>query len=300
MTTASKNPLGPGFDVPGREERYRDSFQRTLRDELNHDENVYIMGEDVAGGPGREDQGIIDSWGGPFAATKGLIQDFGARRIVDTPISEAGFLGAAIGSALTGLRPVVDLMYFDFIGVAMDQIISNASKSRYMFGGQTRIPLTMFARSGGGTGHAAQHSSNFYSILAHLPGIKVVVPSDPYSVRGLLAASIRDDDPVIIFNNRQLMGLRFDDHVPEASYTVPIGKANIAREGTDVTLIGIGYTTRVCLEAADDLAEQGYAPEVIDLLSLSPMDREMILASVRKTRKVVIVDEDRALAQLRV
>ncbi|NQW19021.1 MAG: alpha-ketoacid dehydrogenase subunit beta [Chloroflexi bacterium] len=296
MTTASRNPLGPGTEVPGREERYRDAFQRTLRDELNRDENVYIIGEDVAGGPGREDQGIIDSWGGPFAATKGLIQDFGARRIVDTPISEAGFLGAAIGSALTGLRPVVDLMYFDFIGVAFDQIVSNASKSRYMFGGQTKIPLTMFARSGGGTGHAAQHSSNFYSILAHLPGIKVVVPSDPYSVRGLLAAAIRDDDPVMVCNHKKLINLT--GFVPDEEYTIELGKGRLTRVGTDVTLVGMSWTTEVCNNAADRLKEEGISAEVVDLLSLSPLDEEIFLNSVAKTNKVVIVDEDSPRASM--
>ncbi|MCH7738510.1 MAG: alpha-ketoacid dehydrogenase subunit beta [Chloroflexi bacterium] len=296
MTTIAQNPLGPGIDVPGREERYRDAFQRTLRDELERDPDVFIMGEDVAGGPGREHLGIIDSWGGPFAATKGLIQDFGARRIVDTPISEAGFLGAAVGAALTGTRPVVDLMYFDFIGVAFDQILSNASKSRYMFGGQSKIPLTIFARSGAGTGHAAQHSSNFYSILAHLPGLKVIAPSDPYSVRGLLAAAIRDDDPVIVCNHKLLINLT--GFVPDESYTIELGKGRLLREGSDVTLVGMSWTSEVCKNAADKLAEEGISAEVVDLLSLSPLDEDIFLNSVAKTNNVIIVDEDSPRASM--
>ena len=196
MTIENKNSLGPGFEVKGSQMRYRDAFNNTLRAELEHDENVLIIGEDISGGFDKKTKEPLDAWGGPFAATKGLVQDFGVERIMDAPISEAGFVGAAIGAALTGLRPVVDLMYFDFTTVAFDQLLSNAAKSRYMFGGQTKVPLTLFARSGGGTGHAAQHSSAFYSILAHIPGLKVVTPSDAYSVKGLLSAAIRDDDPV--------------------------------------------------------------------------------------------------------
>jgi pyruvate dehydrogenase E1 component beta subunit len=296
MTTTGNVQLGPGTDVPGREERYRDAFQRTLRDELNHDPDVFIMGEDVAGGPGREDQGIIDSWGGPFAATKGLIQDFGAQRIVDTPISEAGFVGTAIGAALTGLRPVVDLMYFDFVGVAMDQLLSNAAKSRYMFAGQSKIPLTLFARSGAGTGHAAQHSSNFYSIFAHIPGLKVVAPSDPYTVRGLLSASIRDDDPVVFCNHKLAINMR--GFVPDENYQIPLGKGRVIREGSDVTLVGMSWTTEICRKAAEQLATEGIGCDVVDLLSLSPLDEDVFLNSVAKTSRVVIVDEDTPIASM--
>ena len=207
MTTHNKiNPLGPGYEgVVGKELRFRDVFRDTLRAEMNRDQDVFLMGEDISGGFDRDTKEPLDAWGGPFAATKGLVQEFGPERIRDTPISEAGFVGAAIGAALTGLRPVVDLMYFDFVTVAYDQLLSNAAKSRYMFGGQTRVPMTLFARSGAGTGHAAQHSESFYSMLAHIPGLKVVVPSDPYSVKGLLAAAIRDDDPVFLVNDKKLI-----------------------------------------------------------------------------------------------
>ena len=266
------------------------AINEALRQEMERDSTVIIMGEDIAGGAGRPDK--EDAWGGPMRLTKGLIGQFGAERIRDTPISEAGFVGAGVGAAATGLRPVVDLMYVGFFGVCADQIINNAAKIHYMFGGKVKIPLTIMTGIGAGTNSAAQHSETLYSIFTHFPGLKCVVPSNPYNAKGLFMSAIRDDDPVIIFNNRQLMGMRFDMNVPEEPYTVPIGKAEIAREGTDVTLVGIGYTTSVCLEAAQELEEQGFSAEVIDLLSLSPMDDEAILTSVRKTRKIVIVDED--------
>jgi pyruvate dehydrogenase E1 component beta subunit len=269
---------------------YIQAVNEALRQELERDPTVIVMGEDIAGGGERDD--FQDAWGGPMRLTKGLVKDFGRRRIRDTPISEAGFMGAGVGAAASGLRPVVDLMYVSFYGVCADQITNNAAKIHYMFGGKVKIPLTIMTGTGAGTNSAAQHSETLYSIFTHFPGLKCVVPSNPYNVKGLFASAIRDDDPVIIFNNRQLMGTSFDVNVPEDSYEVPIGKAEIAREGTDVTLLGIGYTTLVCQQAADELASQGYSAEVVDLLSLSPMDEETILSSVRKTRKIVIVDED--------
>ena len=188
--------------------------------------------------------------------------------------------------------PVVDLMFVGFFGVCADQITNNAAKIHYMFGGKVKIPLTIITGMGAGTNSAAQHSETLYSVFTHFPGLKCVVPSNPYNAKGLLTAAIRDDDPVIVFNNRQLMGFRGEPHVPEEPYSLPIGKANIAREGTDVTLVGIGYTTHLCLQTAQELESQGYSAEVIDLLSVSPMDNEAILTSVQKTRKIVIVDED--------
>ena len=269
---------------------YIQAINESLRQELERDPNVIVMGEDIAGGGERED--FEDAWGGPMRLTKGLVGDFGRERIRDTPISEAGFVGAGVGAAASGLRPVVDLMYVSFYGVCADQITNNAAKMHFMFGGKVKVPLTIMTGIGAGTNSAAQHSETLYSIFTHFPGLKCVVPSNPYNAKGLMTAAIRDDDPVIVFNNRQLMGLRFEDHVPEESYTVEIGKSDIKREGTDITLLGIGFTTRVCLEAADELEAQGYSVEVLDLLSLSPMDEEGILSSVQKTRKIVIVDED--------
>jgi len=269
---------------------YIQAVNEAIRQEMERDETVIVMGEDIAGGGDREDK--QDAWGGPMRLTKGLVGDFGHQRIRDTPISEAGFVGAGVGAAASGLRPVVDLMYVSFFGVCADQITNNAAKIHYMFGGKVNIPLTIMTGIGAGTGSAAQHSETLYSIFTHFPGLKCVVPSDPYTAKGLMIAAIRDNDPVIVFNNRQLMGIRFDVDVPEEAYEVEIGKSNIAKEGTDVTLVGIGYTTKVCLDAAAELEAQGHSAEVLDLLSLSPMDDEAILESVQKTRKIVIVDED--------
>ncbi|MBI21037.1 MAG: alpha-ketoacid dehydrogenase subunit beta [Chloroflexi bacterium] len=298
MITSTKSlPLGPGYEgVRGKKIRYRDAFNSTLRAEMELDPDVFLIGEDISGGFDKDTLEPLDAWGGPFAATKGLIQDFGPERVRDAPISEAGFIGAAIGAALTGLRPVVDVMYFDFITVAYDQLLSNAAKSRYMFAGQTKVPLTLFARSGAGTGHAAQHSESFYSMLAHIPGLKVVVPSDPYSCKGLLAASIRDDDPVFVVNDKKLINL--EGFVPDQSYTIQLGKGRYLSRGDDVTLIGMSYTSVVCQEASKILLEDGINAEVIDMLSLSPFDEEIIIESVKKTNRVVIVDEDTPRASM--
>ena len=266
------------------------AINEALRQEMTRDPDVIVMGEDIAGGGERED--FQDAWGGPMRLTKGLVNDFGRTRVRDTPISEAGVVGAGVGAAASGLRPVVDLMYVSFYGVCADQITNNAAKMHYMFGGKVKVPLTIMTGIGAGTNSAAQHSETLYSIFTHFPGLKCVVPSNPYNAKGLMTAAIRDDDPVIVFNNRQLMGLRFEDHVPEDSYIVDIGKSDFKTQGEDITLLGIGYTTRVCMEAASILEEQGYSVEVLDLLSLSPMDEDAILSSVQKTRKIVIVDED--------
>ena len=285
---------------------YVQAVNEALRQEMERDPTVFLMGEDVAGAGGRADQGKEDAWGGPFRLTKGLIGQFGAERIRDTPISEAGFIGAGVGAAASGMRPIVDLMFVGFIGVCGDQILNNAAKMHYMFGGKVKLPLTIMTAIGAGHASAAQHSETNYSIFTHYPGLKCVVPSDPYTAKGLYISAIRDDDPVMIFNNMLLMGRSSkpvkvygayaDDategHVPEEPYELPIGKANVLREGSDVTLLGIGRTTSLCDEAGQELGAQGYSAEVVDLLSLSPMDQETILTSVKKTRKIVIVDDD--------
>lgn len=274
------------------------AVNEALRQEMARDHRVFLMGEDLAGAAGRPE--FRDAWGGPFRLTRGLIGEFGPERVRDTPISEAGFIGAGVGAAATGMRPVVDLMFVGFFGVCGDQIMNNAAKMHYMFGGKVKVPLTIMTSIGAGTNSAAQHSETLYSIFAHFPGLKCVCPSGPYSAKGLHAAAIRDDDPVMVFNHALLMGraARADQddvygvHVPEEAYELPIGRSLIAREGRDVTLIGTGYTTLVCREAADLLADRGWSAEVVDLLSISPLDEETILDSVKKTRKVVIVDED--------
>ena len=269
---------------------YIQAINESLKYEMQNNENVIIMGEDVAGGGDRDEK--LDAWGGPMRLTKGLVKEFGRNRVKDTPISEAGFVGAGVGAAAAGLRPVVDLMYVSFYGVCADQITNNAAKIHYMFGGKVKVPLTIMTAMGVGGNKAAQHSETLYSIFTHFPGLKCIVPSNPYNAKGLMTSAIRDDDPVIVFNNRQLMGLKPEYDVPESSYVVEIGKANIEKYGTDITLIGIGYTTYLCLEAAKVLESMGFSIEVIDLMSLSPMDEETIIKSVQKTKKVIIVDED--------
>lgn len=285
MTTATKSQQAV------RRLTYVQAMNEVLAQEMERDPAIIVMGEDVAGGAGRKQ--FDEAWGGPFKLTQGLYKKFGPERVRDTPIAEAGFIGAGVGAAATGLRPVVDLMFVGFIGVCADQIFNNAAKMHYMFGGKVKLPLTIFTATGAGVGSAAQHSETLYALFAHIPGLKCVAPSNPYNAKGLMAAAIRDDDPVIVFNHKLLMGgVGGGQHVPKEPYIIPIGKANVAREGTDVTLVGISYTTYNCLQAADELAKQGYSAEVIDLLSISPMDDEAILNSVRKTKKIVIVDED--------
>ena len=274
----------------GRNLTYRDAINEALLQELARDPDIIIMGEDIAGGAAREHLGIIDAWGGPFGTTRGLIKEFGATRVRDTPISEEAIVGAAIGAAMTGLRPVVDLMLVDFAGLCMDQLQNNAAKLRYMTGGSARVPLTIVTRIGAGVGEAAQHSGSFYSIFAHIPGLKVVAPSDSYTAKGLLMSAIRDDDPVIYLEHKLLYPTTGD--VPEEPYTVPIGEARLLRPGNHVTLVGISRMTSICLEAAATLAEEGIDAEVIDLLSLSPIDYDLVLGSVRKTHRLIVVDED--------
>lgn len=281
----------------GRELLFSRAENEALRQEMERDPTVILLGEDVAGGAGRADQGFVDAWGGPMGSTKGLIQQFGPGRIIDTPICEMGFIGAAVGAAVTGLRPVAELMFVNFVGVSLDSIMNEGAYLRYMLGGQVSVPMVvktaigatgMGAENGGGT--AAQHSGSMYSIFAHVPGLKCVAPSDAYTAKGLLSAAIRDDDPVIYFSHRRLGGTRCE--VPEEPYQVPIGKSRTVRAGRDVTLVGIAHTTSVCRAAADRLAAGGIEAEVIDLLSLSPLDEEALVESVRRTRHLVVVDED--------
>ncbi|MDA1347744.1 MAG: alpha-ketoacid dehydrogenase subunit beta [Chloroflexi bacterium] len=271
---------------------YIHAVNEAIHQLMEEDSKIIVMGEDIAGAAGRADQGFVDAWGGPLRLTKGLIQKFGEERVRDTPISEAGFIGAGVGAAAAGLRPLVDMMYVGFYGVCADQITNNAAKIHYMFGGKVNVPITIMTNIGAGVNSAAQHSESLYSIFAHFPGLKCVVPSDPYTAKGLYISALRDNDPVIIFNHKMLMGLRAGPEVPERMYEVPIGKANVSRKGSDITLTGVGYMTQICLQAAEELASLGYSAEVIDLLSVSPMDDETILESVKKTRKIVIVDED--------
>ena len=278
---------------------YLRALNETLDQEMGRDPTVVLMGEDVAGGAGKEEEGIVDAWGGAFGFSKGLITKYGAQRVIDTPISETGFIGAAVGAAATGLRPIAELMFVGFYGVCADQITNNAAKMHYMFGGKVTLPLTILTNIGIRSGQAAQHSETLYSLFTHFPGLKCVVPSDPRTAKGLLAASIRDDDPVIYFIHKRLMSRQgFEPeplrgwNVPEDAYVFPIGKADIVKEGTDLTVVGIGHTTTVAMAAAAELEKSGISAEVVDLLSLSPLDEDTVLSSVKKTRRVIIADED--------
>jgi pyruvate/2-oxoglutarate/acetoin dehydrogenase E1 component len=249
------------------------------------------MGEDVAGGAGThlEEKGE-DAWGGDLGVTKGLVQEFGRSRILDTPISESAFIGAAVGAASAGLRPIAELMFVDFLGVCMDQIFNQGGKIRYMFGGKAKVPVVIRTLYGAGFRAAAQHSACLYSVFAHMPGLKCVVPSTPYNAKGLLIAAIRDDDPVIYFEH--LVLLDTSGPVPEESYIVPIGKAEIARPGKDVTVVALGRMRLFALQAAEELAKEGIDVEVVDPQSISPLDESTILESVKKTRRLVVADED--------
>jgi pyruvate dehydrogenase E1 component beta subunit len=272
-----------------REILFMQAINEALRIALQTDPDVILMGEDIAGGGGRKDQGIEEAWGGIMGVTRGLYTEFGPERVRDTPISEMGFLGTAVGAALTGLRPVVELMFMDFIGVSLDPLLNQAAKLRYMFGGKARVPLTVRTSMGAGLRAAAQHSQTLYGLTTSIPGLKTVCPSTPADAKGLLLASIRDDDPVVFCEPKSL--IFSSGPVPEGDYEVPLGKAAIVREGSDVTLVGAGRTTHVALEAAGRLEADGTHAEVLDLRSLQPLDEETILASLAKTGRLVVIDE---------
>jgi pyruvate dehydrogenase E1 component beta subunit len=269
---------------------YRQAINEALRQEMRRDPTVILMGEDIAGAPGRDDPEMLDAWGGVLKVTAGLIREFGPERVRDTPITESAFVGAGVGAAATGLRPVVELMFIGFMGVTLDQITNQAAKMRYMFGGKAKVPLVIRTTIGAGFRAAAQHSDSTYSTFVHFPGLKVVAPATPYDAKGLLITAIRDDDPVIFCENKLLYDTK--GPVPEESYTVPLGKADVKRPGTDVTVVAMSRMVNVSLEAAEKLAAGGVEAEVLDLRSLSPWDEEAILASVKKTGRLVVVDED--------
>ncbi len=254
------------------------------------DPDVILLGEDIAGGGGREDQGIEEAWGGIMGATRGLYKTYGAARVRDTPISEMGFLGAAVGAAATGLRPVVEIMFMDFIGVCLDPLLNQAAKLRYMFGGKVRVPLTVRTLIGAGLNAAAQHSQTLYNFTTAIPGLKTVCPSNAADAKGLLLAAIRDDDPVVFCEPKSILLTEWCD-VPEGDYEIPLGKAAIARAGSDVSLVGVGATVPTALAAAEILAGEGVQAEVLDLRSLQPLDEEAILATLAKTGRLVVIDE---------
>ena len=265
---------------------FQQAINEALDQEMARDEDVVIMGEDVVGGAGT--QGEMDAWGGVLGVTKGLWGKYGDR-IMDTPISESGFVGAAVGAATAGLRPVCELMFIDFMGVCFDQIYNQAAKFRYMFGGKAETPVVIRTMVGAGFRAAAQHSQCLYPMFTAVPGLKVVIPSNPYDAKGLLIQAIRDNDPVIFCEHKVLYTV--EGEVPEDSYTIPFGEADIAREGEDITVVALGRMVHQALEAAKTLSSDGISCEVVDLRTTSPLDEETILESVENTGRLVVVDE---------
>lgn len=265
----------------------REAINETLYSEMRRDATVVVIGEDVAGGAGAD--GIDDAAGGVFGLTKGLVGEFGRERVIDTPISEAGFIGMAAGAACTGLRPVVELMFFDFIGVCFDQIYNQMAKFRYMFGGKTDTPIVVRAMVGAGMRAAAQHSNMLHPLVASVPGLKVVMPSNAYDAKGLLLTAIRDNDPVIFLEHKTLYDTSCE--VPDEDYLIPFGQAAFTREGSDITIVSMSSMVLRCNEVADKLAAEGIHADVIDLRTVSPIDEGAVLESVEVSGRLVIVDE---------
>ena len=257
---------------------YREALNEAMREEMQRDPNIFVMGEDVG------------FYGGAFKVTDGLFAEFGEKRVVDTPIAEGLIVGAAIGAAMVGLRPIAELMTVNFALLAMDQIVNHAAKIRYMFGGKAKVPLVIRAPGGGGNQLGAQHSQSLESYFLHCPGLKVVMPSTPEDAKGLLKESIRDDNPIMFLEHEHLYNTKGE--VPPEDYTTPLGKAALRRKGKDITIIAYSNMVLTAMEAAQQLEKEGIEADLIDLRSLNPLDRETILASVKKTNRVIIVEED--------
>ena len=256
---------------------YAQALNAALREELQHDDRVFLLGEDIA------------VQGGVFGITRGLLAEFGAERVRDTPISESAFLGLAVGAATTGMRPVAEIMYMDFMLVATDPLVNQAAKMRYMTGGQVCVPMVIRTQQGGGRGNGAQHSQSLDALFAHIPGLKVVLPSTPADAKGLLKAAIRDDNPVVFIEHKLLYATRGE--VPDAQPAMRLGVADVKRTGKDVTVVALSRSVLQALEAAEVLAKEGISVEVIDPRTVRPLDVETIVASVRKTNRVVLVHE---------
>lgn len=256
---------------------------------MEKDERVILLGEDIAGGTHIDHLEGEGAWGGVFGVTKGLVEKHGYERVIDTPISEMGYMGASVGAAATGLRPVPELMFNDFLGFCFDTLLAQGSKMRYMFGGKATIPMTVRTCHGAGASAAAQHSGSYYGMFGSIPGLKVVVPSNPYDAKGLLISAIEDDNIVIFSEDKTLYGIK--DDVPEEYYKVEIGKAKVKREGSDLTIVTIGKMLYVALEVAEELEKSGVSVEVIDLITVAPWDQETIIKSVEKTGRLIVIDE---------
>lgn len=257
--------------------QFREAICEAMSEEMRRDESIYLMGEEVA------------EYNGAYKASKGMLDEFGAKRVIDTPIAELGFAGIAVGSAMNGNRPIVEFMTFNFSLVGIDQIINNAAKMRQMSGGQFNIPIVFRGPTASAGQLAATHSQAFENWYANTPGLKVIVPSNPYDAKGLLKSAIRDNDPVIFMESEQMYGDKGE--VPEEEYTIPIGVADIKRQGTDVTIVSFGKILKEAFKAAEDLEKEGISCEIIDLRTIRPMDHNTILESVKKTNRLVILEE---------
>ncbi|QUD90516.1 alpha-ketoacid dehydrogenase subunit beta [Phenylobacterium montanum] len=266
---------------------YLQAINEAVRLEMQRDPRVIVLGEDVAGGQGAS--GEAGGIGSVFGQMKGLYHEFGPERVFDTPISESAIIGAAGGAALTGLRPVAEIMFVDFVGVCFDQIYNQIAKFRYMFGGKAKTPVVIRATAGAGFRAAAQHSQTLHPLFTAVPGLKVVMPSNPYDAKGLLIQAIRDDDPVIFLESKFLFGS--EGEVPDEAYRIPFGEANVAREGRDLTLVALGAMVPRALAVAEALARDGVQAEVVDPRTTSPLDEDTILESVEKTGRLVVIDE---------
>ena len=267
-----------------REIQFREAVCEAMSEEMRRDSSIYLMGEEVA------------EYNGAYKASKGMLDEFGEKRVIDTPISELGFAGVGVGSAMNGLRPIIEFMTFNFSLVAIDQIISNAAKMRQMSGGQFPIPIVFRGPTASAGQLGATHSQAFESWYANCPGLKVIVPSNPYDAKGLLKSAIRDDDPVIFMESEQMYGDKGE--VPEGEYLIPIGVAEVKRKGADVTIVSFGKIIKEAYKAADELAEQGIEAEVIDLRTVRPIDYEAIIESVKKTNRLVVLEESWPLGSI--
>lgn len=268
----------PEKNGTAREITYREALREAMTEAMRKDDSVFLMGEDV---------GV---YGGAFGVSRGMVEEFGEERVVDTPLSEAGFTGLGIGAALVGMRPIIEVQFSDFITHCMDQLVNQAAKLRYMFGGEAEVPFVLRTPGGAGTGAAAQHSQSLEAWFVHVPGLKVVMPSTPYDAKGLLLAALDDPNPVLFYEHKLLYNRKGD--VPEEGYRVPLGEANVSREGEDVTIVSAGLVHHFALEAAEALSDDGVEAEVIDLRTLSPMDHGSVARSVEKTGRLVVVEED--------
>ena len=276
-TTASQGNSGSGGNQRTREITFGQAIREALAEEMRHNPNVFIMGEDVA------------EAGTPFKVLAGLVDEFGPARVIDSPISEAGITGLGVGAAMTGMHPVIDIMFGDFIGLAMDQIVNQAAKVHYMSGGKLNVPLVVRTTLGASRRSAAQHSQSLHAWVSHIPGLKVALPSTPYDAKGLLKTAIRDSNPVIFFEDKmmyQLKGL-----VPEEEYTIPFGVADIKRSGSDISIVATSSMVQVALEAAEILGKSGISAEIIDPRTTFPLDKQTLIESAKKTSRAIVIDE---------